>query len=147
MNYSIKKIPFNKTFVVRHPVLRANRPVEECYFDGDELPSTTHFGLYNLDKLIGVVSVFENKNSNFIGNKMFQIRGMALLKDYQNKDLGTRLIHEVEHFVKENKGEIIWFNAREKAVNFYIKNNYQVVGSLFEIPNVGPHYLMFKNIS
>lgn len=147
MNYIIKKISFNKTFVVRHPVLRANRPVEECYFEGDELPSTAHFGLFDQEKLIGVVSVFEKNHPNFNEEKMYQIRGMALLKEYQNKDLGTLLIHEVENFVKELKGVIIWFNAREKAVNFYKKNNYQVMGSIFDIPNVGPHYLMFKNIS
>lgn len=147
MNLNVKKIPFNKTFVVRHPVLRANRPVEECYFEGDELPSTTHFGLFDQDNLVGVLSVFENKHPNFNEGKVFQIRGMALLKEYQNKNLGVILLNEAEAYVNTQKGTVIWFNAREKAVNFYKKNGFQIEGTLFEIPQIGSHYLMFKQLT
>lgn len=147
MILEVKKIPFNKTFVVRHPVLRENRPVEECYFEGDELPSTTHFGLFDQDNLVGVLSVFENKHPNFNEGKVFQIRGMALLKEYQNKNLGVILLNEAEAYVNTQKGTIIWFNAREKAVNFYKKNGFQIKGTLFEIPQIGSHYLMFKQLT
>jgi ribosomal protein S18 acetylase RimI-like enzyme len=147
MILEVKKIPFNKTFVVRHPVLRANRPVEECYFEGDGLPSTTHFGLFDQDNLVGVLSVFENKHPNFNEGKVFQIRGMALLKEYQNKNLGVILLNEAEAYVNTQKGTVIWFNAREKAVNFYKKNGFQIKGTLFEIPQIGSHYLMFKQLT
>ena len=41
---SIKEIHFQETFEVRHPVLREGRPIETCFFDGDELETTKHFG-------------------------------------------------------------------------------------------------------
>ena len=42
----IKKITAFETIIVRHPVLRPGRPIESCHFDGDELLTTSHFGLY-----------------------------------------------------------------------------------------------------
>ena len=39
----IKNISANETFLVRHPVLRAGKPIENCKFDGDELETTQHF--------------------------------------------------------------------------------------------------------
>jgi len=144
MILEVKKIPFNKTFVVRHPVLRANRPVEECYFDGDELFSTIHFGLFHETKIIGVLSIYEKKHPNFQEGKVFQLRGMALLKEYQNKNLGMLLLEQAEKEIVEKDGTTIWFNAREKAVNFYKKNGFQIIGTVFDVPSIGPHYLMYK---
>ena len=34
---NIKKISATETFLVRHPVLRAGKPIESCHFDGDDL--------------------------------------------------------------------------------------------------------------
>ena len=64
MNLQVKKSLFIKLFVVRHPVLRAGKPVETCYFEGDELPTTTHFGLFFDELLIGVLSVYK-KNAPY----------------------------------------------------------------------------------
>ena len=34
---NIKKISALETFPVRHPVLRAEKPIESCHFEGDDL--------------------------------------------------------------------------------------------------------------
>ncbi len=142
----IKKIDFNTTFSVRHPVLRNGRPIETCFFDGDDLETTTHFGLFFDKNLIGVISIFKNKNSIFSVQNQFQIRGMAVLEDHQGKKLGKKLLDQAEQVIIDQKGNLIWFNARENAVPFYQNSGYEILGDAFEIKEIGIHYLMFKNL-
>ena len=56
---------------------------------------------------------------------------MAVLDAFQGKGLGSYL---VKHIIKTYKPSIIWCNAREKAVPFYNKNQFSVIGSAFYIP-------------
>lgn len=142
----IKKIDFNTTFSVRHPVLRNGKPIETCFFDGDDLETTTHFGLFFDKNLIGVISIFKNKNSIFSAQNQFQIRGMAVLEDHQGKKLGKKLLDQAEQVIIDQKGNLIWFNARENAVPFYQNSGYEILGDAFEIKEIGIHYLMFKNL-
>lgn len=134
------------TFSVRHPVLRSDKPVESCHFDGDELSTTKHFGLFVDEKLTAVASVFKKNNAIFNTNNQFQIRGMAVLEEHQKKGFGQELVLHCETFIKDENGELIWFNARENAVAFYKKLGYEIVGTVFEIENVGLHYVMKKRI-
>lgn len=145
MNF-IKKITSQETFIVRHPVLRKDRPIDSCVFDGDNLASTKHFGFYIDEKIVGVISVFLNKNSIFNANKQFQIRGMAVLKEYQHNGYGALLLMHSETYINTKNGTLIWLNARENALPFYKKLNYKIVGEAFIIENVGLHYLMIKEI-
>ena len=69
---NIKKITALETFPVRHPVLRAEKPIESCNFDGDTLETTVHFGLYDSHNLLGVVSLFESKNDLFTMKSNFK---------------------------------------------------------------------------
>jgi predicted GNAT family N-acyltransferase len=142
---AIKKIDFKDTFIIRHPVLRAGKPIESCFFDGDDLESTFHFGLFDVDKLVGVISVFKNKNATFRVANQFQIRGMAILQEHRQFGYGKLLLQRAEEQISKKKGDLIWFNAREIAVPFYQKLGYEKFGKPYEIEGIGTHYLMFKN--
>lgn len=142
----IREIHSNATFLVRHPVLRAGKPIETCQFDGDNLPSTKHFGIFIDDDLIGVISVYKNNHFFFKNSNAFQIRGMAVLKDYQKKGFGKILVKYCEKHVVKQNSSLLWFNARKNAVGFYEKLEYKIIGDAFEIEDVGTHYVMFKNV-
>lgn len=140
----IQNITSSETFAVRHPVLRAGKPIETCQFDGDDLDTTSHFGLFIDEKLIGVLSVFKTQNINFKVENQFQMRGMAVLPEFQRKGYGEDLVKHCEKYVAQNLGALIWFNARENAVAFYEKLGYQKIGNPFSIANIGIHYVMKK---
>ena len=142
----IQNISSIDTFLVRHPVLRTEKPIESCVFEGDNLPSTKHFGLFVEEKLVGVVSFFKNKNSSFNIKNQFQIRGMAVLPEFQKKGFGKNLVNHCENYVKSANETLIWFNARESAVAFYEKLGYRKVGNPFSIADIGIHFLMQKEI-
>lgn len=143
----IKKIQPIDTYIVRHPVLRKGKAIETCQFDNDDALSTVHFGAFLDEKLVGVISLFEKPNSSFEEKKQFQLRGMAILEEYQKKGIGEKLIIFLENHVNTyNRNALIWLNARENAFKFYEKLNYTVIGNIFDIQDIGKHYLMFKRL-
>ena len=142
----IKEISSQETFIVRHPVLRKGKPIETCAFEGDDLETTHHFGLFNALDLTGIISLFLKTNPIFAENLQAQIRGMAVLESHQKKGLGETLVKHCEEYCIANHFDLIWFNARTAAVGFYKKMGYEIKGKSFEIPDVGEHYLMYKKI-
>ncbi|WP_281226769.1 GNAT family N-acetyltransferase [Flavobacterium aquiphilum] len=143
---NIEKITDLETYSVRHVVLRKGKPIETCKFEGDDLPSTSHFGYYINDDLVGIISVFKTNNNSFSDDIQYQIRGMAVLESYQKKGIGESLVKHCEIYCNEQQADLIWFNARTAAVGFYEKLGYVKVGEAFEIKDVGEHYLMVKSI-
>jgi ribosomal protein S18 acetylase RimI-like enzyme len=144
--FEIKEISAFETIIVRHPVLRFEKPIETCRFEGDDLPTTSHFGLFYEDQLSAVISVFEEKSILFFEENQFQIRGMAVLEQHQKKGFGEALLKYCENQIRNNRVEIIWFNARQTAIGFYEKYQYQKIGDGFEIADIGIHYVLFKKL-
>jgi len=143
-SYTIKIISSKETYSVRHSVLRIGKPIESCVFNGDDLETTIHLGIFAKENLIGICSFFKNTNPNIPEKQQFQLRGMAILKPYQGKGLGKIILKHGETLLKDKNAKIIWCNARENAVNFYKKNRYQIIGESFNIKDIGLHYLMYK---
>ncbi|MFC5196428.1 GNAT family N-acetyltransferase [Bizionia hallyeonensis] len=145
-NYCVKPISAEETYAVRQPVLRAGRPIEDCVFKGDKLASTCHLGLFYKETIIGVATYIKNKNAVFPEELQYQLRGMAILKNHQQKGLGALLIRAGEAKLLKMKVDRLWFNAREVATKFYAKHGYQIEGDSFNIESIGIHFLMTKKL-
>ncbi|TBN15497.1 GNAT family N-acetyltransferase [Hyunsoonleella pacifica] len=143
-DYRVKEILAEETHLVRHPVLRTGKPVNTCIFNGDDLPSTIHLGLFNNNNLVGVVSFMQVKHEAFIETPQYQLRGMAILKTYQGKGLGNILLEYGETLLKQKNIDLIWCNARKIAVNFYKRRGYKIKGTSLNISDIGEHFMMYK---
>ena len=140
----IVKIAAIETYPIRISVLRRGKTLVSCPFADDDLPSTAHFGLFFDTKLCGIVSVYKVNNTNFESTNQFQIRGMAVLDNFQQRGFGKSLMESAENHVKILNGDVVWMNARQKALSFYKKLGYHEVGLPFMIEDIGMHYLMKK---
>lgn len=144
----IRQISAEETYPIRLPVLRPGRPVEECIFQGDDDPTTIHLGAFVNAELVAVASYMRQKNPLFEDQLQYQLRGMAVLEEHQRSGLGKQLLLEGEAILKQRFQEVLlWFNAREIAIDFYKKFGYETRGDLFIIPNVCLHIVMFKQLS
>jgi ribosomal protein S18 acetylase RimI-like enzyme len=132
------------TIPVRHAVLRVGKPVTSCVFEGDNLPTTKHFGVFENQNLVGVITVLEKTNAFFLSKKQFQIRGMAVLNEFQHQGYGYDLMQIAEKYIQDQQGNLIWLNARQSAVAFYEKLGYHIIGDSFEIMGIGTHFVMLK---
>lgn len=120
--------------------------MESCYFAGDDAAGTRHFGYFENDTLLGVASLYEARDLAFADTQQAQLRGMAVLEGQQGKGIGQQLLETAESYARVNGYGLLWFNARENAVNFYKRHGFELSGERFEIPDVGPHYKMFKSL-
>lgn len=140
----IKEIPALETFSVRQPVLRPGKNIETCHFEGDNLETTKHFGYFEEETLAGIASLFKSSSDLFQDKEQFQLRGMAVLSDFQKKGIGEKLVNYAESDSKNRNGKLMWFNAREIAIPFYQKLGYEIIGQPFDIGDIGRHFVMFK---
>ncbi|WP_235942507.1 GNAT family N-acetyltransferase [Salinimicrobium oceani] len=142
----IQRISAEETYPVRQQVLRPGRPLRECFFEGDLEKDSFHLGYFHEGNLAGVATYVARKNDLFETSLQFQLRGMAVLPQFRKKNIGEKLLLEGETLLRQTETSILWFNAREVAVEFYKKYGYHTVGEAFMIPNVCIHIVMYKNL-
>ena len=131
---------------VRHQILRPGKPFKAAFFKGDNDKTSIHLGVLVQQVPVGVVSLMRTHNAYFKKSNQYQLRGMAVLENYQRNGLGQLLIKKSEQTALEKGANLIWMNAREKASPFYLKCGYKIQGVPFLIKDVGIHYLMYKNL-
>jgi ribosomal protein S18 acetylase RimI-like enzyme len=131
---------------VRHQVLRNGQPRSSCYYPEDGFKHTLHFGLFISEKIIGCASIYKESHPDFRLRQSWRIRGMAVLEEYQSNNYGSLLLNACINHAIGQRGDVIWCNARINAVAFYKKKGFKIIGDEFEIENIGPHFLMAKNL-
>ena len=142
----IKNIPSELTLPIRQRILRQGKPLEACIFPKDDDLWSMHLGAFQQEKLIGIVSLMKNQNPVFNENNQFQLRGMAVLPEYRGNHIGAQLLKATETGLLQNEPVFLWCNARENALGFYKKHGFEMYGEKFEIPEIGPHFLMWKQV-
>lgn len=133
---------------LRAKVLRPGLPLEKSGYPQDSLDTTFHIcALVNQN--VASCGTFVSAVTGFFPNAKnpYQLRGMATDPKYQGQKLGQKIIQEGEKILKEKKSELLWMNARVSAIPFYEKCGYQQIGEVFDIPDVGPHIIMFRHLS
>ena len=141
--FVIKEIEAEQTYPLRLNVLKTNDKYQYKY-QGDFDKSTKHLGIYNKDFLIGIVTIIPNEHPKLPKNAI-QLRGMAVLPEYQKKGIGKLLLEEVEK--RYSSKSIIWCNARDYAVGFYKSLGFTIFGEKFYIKNVCDHFVMYKRLN
>lgn len=106
----IKEIKAEQTWPMRQKIMYPELTMEAVILPQDQ--NGMHYGLFIKEELIGVVSFFVNRNE-------LQFRKLAILEKEQGKGYGSRLLHDVFTFAKQNKIKKIWCNARVHKSKFY----------------------------
>lgn len=142
----IKFIKPQEVLPLRSQVLRGGKlTLSECVFDNDNDGTTFHLG-YNIDKeIISVASFFLKSKDNF-GGVGYQLRGMATAKNFQGKSYGNRLMNFAIVYLRGQKANYLWCNARENAFKFYLGLGFEFISEYFEIPHIGTHRVMYLKI-
>ncbi|QQE12906.1 GNAT family N-acetyltransferase [Planctomycetota bacterium] len=153
---------------LRHLVLRPNQPFESTHFEGDKDLDTVHYAAFDddgnlvacatlldrpfiIDQSTNISNEFKEAHPELlstVGMKARQLRGMAVHPNNRGQGVGALLLNYIEThqsalpIVTRN----LWCNARESATPFYINHGWIPVSDKFDIPDVGPHYQLFRQI-
>ncbi len=141
----ITEIKAKDTYEIRKTVLRQGMTLSHK-MDGDLKADSLHLGLFEYDLLVCVASFMKSSKADFNGLQ-YQLRGMGTSIAFQGKGYGKLLMDKAEQMLTSKGVDVIWCNARVKALDFYRKLGYELRGDVFEVPQVGPHFMMFKKLS
>jgi predicted GNAT family N-acyltransferase len=108
----IKNISAADTWELRRAVMWPDKPVDYVRLKEDN--EGLHFGLFDQQQLVSVVSLF-------IQNGEAQFRKFATRPDRQGKGYGSRLLRFVLAEANRYQVRHIWCNARADKTSFYEK--------------------------
>ncbi|GAA3975481.1 GNAT family N-acetyltransferase [Mucilaginibacter dorajii] len=142
----IKFIEVENLLPIRNSVLREGKlTLDECRFPTDKIEGAFHLGYYADDQLACIVS-FHPQNYSGFGESGYQLRGMATTENYRGQGMGNQLVNFALTYLRGQKINYVWCNARKKAVPFYHNTGFEIVSPEFEVPGIGPHYVMYVKL-
>lgn len=144
----ILRINPSDTYEIRNLMLRPGAPVSECMFAGDDDDQTFHLGAFIDSKLVSVASFYFENHPEIVDHEyQYRLRGMATLETHQRQGLSKALLKMAFPIIKQNQCTLLWCNARTTAKGFYETVGFVSIGEEFNIADVGPHFLMKKDIN
>jgi len=142
----IRFIAVEELLGIRNEVLREGKLThEECRFPTDTLAGAFHLGYYKDGELACVASFHPQGYGEFAGAG-YQLRGMATIEKYRGQGLGNQLLNFAIVYLRGQKANYLWANARKKALQFYLNMGFEIISAEFEVKGIGPHYVMYVKI-
>lgn len=142
----IRRITAAETRALRHAVLRPHQPPEASTYPGDDAADTLHLGLYREGRQLGIASLYREPPPGESLSSAWRLRGMAVLPETQGQGLGAALLRTCLDHAASQSGTWVWCNARTTAAGFYRALGFSPRGEEFELPGIGPHYLMVRSL-
>lgn len=121
---------------IRWRNLYPGRPIDpESSHEADKSRETVHFVAFDTDTPFGCVSLLKEPAHEC----ELRIRWLAVDENQRRNGIGRELIRSC---LRKARRCGIWCNVRQPAVKLYEGLGFAKIGGLFEIPKIGPHFLM-----
>lgn len=118
----VEQIRPELTWRLRREVLYPNKKLYEMEMDEDM--GGIHFGGFTDNKLVAVISLFNNDGD-------YQFRKFAVDAAYQGQGIGSSMLQYVTAFAAQAGGTRLWCNARTTAIDFYLQRGFAHTGNFF----------------
>lgn len=153
---TVRPIQPTQTHALRHRVLRPHQTLAEMRYERDDEPGTVHLGAFDggggTGEPVGVVTL--NVTPVPVGMGLarrgdrvdWRLRGMAVDEGMQGRGVGRALVLEAIASAKHGGAGRLWCNARVSAMGFYKRLGFVTAGDEFDIPVIGPHYVMWVGL-
>jgi predicted GNAT family N-acyltransferase len=141
---TFKILPTADIRKLRHEVLWPHKTsFEECVIDPDEIETTFHMGAIEDNVVVGTSTFLIDINAKFETNSQYRLRAMATSPSVRGKQVGRQIIEASIEKLKKMNIDLLWCDARLEATGFYEKLGLQMKGEIYDVPNIGPHKLMY----
>lgn len=154
---TVRRVPAAVVRPLRTAVLRPHFVGRQATYDQDETVAV-HVAAYRdgADAPDGVGTIYveappaanrgEIPAAAYAEGASWRLRGMATSDAARGSGLGRLVLEECFAVVRERGGRVLWCNARLGAVPFYERLGLEAVGPEFDIPEIGPHYVMWRAV-
>jgi GNAT superfamily N-acetyltransferase len=143
----VEAVPPAATYGLRRKVLREGRTDAEVSFPEDDRPGAFHLGAFTGGRLVAVGSFSPEPTPLRPGRRAVRVRGMAVDPDHQGRGIGRILLEEAVDRLRAGGVEVLWGNARDVALPFYVRFGMEAVGDAFVIPGIGSHHVVVMDLA
>jgi predicted GNAT family N-acyltransferase len=138
----IKLVGAEDVWALRHRVLRPHLPVESARYPEDASREALHVAAVVAGVVVGIASVYREDEAGGADANAWRLRGMATAPEARGTGLGGRVLEAVIEALEDRGVTKVWCNARTSVAGFYERYGFAVFGEEYEMPGIGPHYLM-----
>ncbi len=131
---------YDETVGLRYKILRLPLNLDFTAEDLANEYTDIHLAAYDESWILRGCLVLTPKSK-----KVIKMRQVAVDSEVQSKGIGRAMVEKSEQLARSQGYEVMELNARDVAVPFYKKLDYQVVGDMFEEVSI-PHFKMIKNL-
>jgi GNAT superfamily N-acetyltransferase len=148
----VARVPAATVRPLRQAVLRPHQTLADQVYPGDDMPGAAHVAAYRdgIAEPIGVATIVPEPFPGAGGARPgdWRIRGMATDPDRgRGLGAGALLLRACLDHARAEGGARVWCNARAGVRGFYEREGFVVEGAEFPLPTIGPHFLMWSNLS
>jgi GNAT superfamily N-acetyltransferase len=131
----VREISLAETRPLRQAVLRRHEAVERLA--ADEPSDAFAVGVFDEGALIAVGLVGPDGEPG-----AWRVRGMATAPQARGKGAGTAVLDALVGRAIAAGALRVWCNARTPARSLYERAGFRAVSEEFELPDIGPHFVM-----
>jgi predicted GNAT family N-acyltransferase len=147
MSLTARFIEATETHSLRYRVLWPHLPsVDVCVIEIDNRDDAFHVGVFSGDVLISVGSFFQLVSPRLQYSKQYRLRAMATDPNYRRMHAGECLIDFACIELRKRRVDVLWCDARLMAVPFYESIGFYKFEDVYEVPLIGPHHFMWKEL-
>ena len=146
LQVEINKVDAEKIKPLRHAELRKGHDFSTTSYLKDYEESTFHMACIVDDKAVTCATFYPETSTKIKSENAYRLRGMATNSNFQRKGYASYLMAESFKELKTRDCDLVWCNARLVAVSFYKSVGFKIIGDLFDIAGIGPHYYMYKEL-
>jgi len=140
----LKELPTADIRQLRHEVLWPHKDSYiDCVIEPDEVETTFHMGAVENDTVVGTSTFLIDINDTFETKSQYRLRAMATSPSVRGKQVGRKIIEASIEKLKQMDIDLLWCDARLEATGFYEQLGLQMKGEIYDVPNIGPHKLMY----
>jgi predicted GNAT family N-acyltransferase len=141
---NVRPVAADVVHPLRRRVLRPHQALDDQALPGDDAPGAAHFAAYDdEDRVVGIASITPEPYPRGGGPGDFRIRGMATDPERgRGIGAGALVLAACLDHARASGATRVWCNARTPARGFYERAGFTAVGEEFELPAIGPHFLM-----
>lgn len=143
----IREVDAAATRPLRQQVLRPHQRAEDLVFAGDEAPLRFHVAAFDGARVVGVASIVPEALAGHPSEGAWRVRGMATVPELRGRGVGARLLAACLGHARKQGGRLAWCHARSTALGFYEKAGFAREGGEFELPAIGPHWVMVRSLA
>lgn len=145
--FVVRPVTAAETRPLRQRILRPQQRVEDLVYPHDDGVDTLHVAAFAEGALVGTATVHPDAMPDGSAPDAWRIRGMATVPEVRRMGCGAALVKACLDHAAARGGRVVWCNARTSASGFYAALGFVAQGEEFELPEIGPHYVMTKRVA